>query len=240
MRFCLFAVVLLVLPSFWTVSAGAQDWEVEGELSIEDLGDPGFPENSNESFNNQPKIQIYSPLLEITEGNSNIGFGTVDYSKDSDPFGDFVLTITATSQALLEVVFTLGHEMIDVSVGSFEMRSTLSVELIDLGGGGVSLTAAGALLAPGVREVGGLGTVDILLPTVALAIDEILIGEGTTTYDSGIVNYTRNTTTVAMLIGGSFQLTAGDRAILRGRFEIDRELPVVSRTWSEIKELYID
>ena len=238
MRSCLFAAVLLVLPTFWAASAGAQDWEVEGELSIEDLGDPGFPEVSNEIFNNQPKIQSYTPLLEITEGNSNIGFGTVDYEKDSDPHGDFVITITAASQGLLEVTYTLLHEMIDLSVGSYQMRSTLSVELVDLGGGGVSLTASGAMLAPGVRDDDGLGTDDVLLASVALAIDQILIGEGTTNYDSGIVSYVRNNTTVAMLLGGKFQLTAGDRAILRGRFEIDRELPVVSRAWGEIKALY--
>jgi len=148
MRVLTTLAVLVLLAAFWATAAQSQDWEVHGELHIEDLGDPGTESNTN-SLQNEPKIQTYSPFLEITSGQSDIGFGTVDYAKDSDPFGDFVLTITATSVGFLDVIYTLNHEIIDVSVGSFEMRSTLSVELIDLGGGGVTLTATGAMLAPG-------------------------------------------------------------------------------------------
>ena len=231
---------LLAFSVLWAVSAVAQDWDVEGELTIEDLGDPGQESNTS-SLQNEPKIQSYEPLLEITSGQSSVGFGTVDYQKDSDPHGDFVLTITATSVGLLDVIFTLEHEMIDVSgLGSFEMMSTLSVELIDLGGGGVILTATGPMLAPGVTEDSGLGTTDVPLPSVALANDVILNGEGTTTYESGIVSYNRSETTVAMLMGGRFQLTAGDRAVLRGRFEFGTDLPVEPETWGGTKALYRD
>ena len=240
MRLLTVLAVFAVFGAFWTTTAQSQGWDAEGELEIEDMGDPGFPENNTNSANNDPKIYSYTPFLSINSGQSNIGFGTVDYVKDADPFGDFVLTINATSQGLLSVTYTLGHETIDVSgLGSFEMRSTLSVELIDLGGGGVTLTATGAMMAPGVTEEEGLGTTDVFLPSVALANDVILNGEGTTNYDSGIVSYTRTNTTVAMLIGGSFQLTPGDRAILRGRFEIEVDLvPVESTTWGGIKALY--
>lgn len=238
MRLLTILTGLVVLAAFWVTPVQAQ-WDAEGELSIEDQGDPGFPEVSNENYNGDPKIFNYVPFLEITSGSSNIGFGTVDYKKDSDPYGEFVLTITATSAGLLNVVYTLSHDIIDVSLGSFMMKTDLTVELIDLGGGGVTLAATGPMLAAGVREEDGLGTTDVALPSIALANDAILNGEGFTSYSSGVVNYTRNNTTVAMLTGGSFNLTAGDRAILRGRFEIARNLvPVEPTTWGGIKALY--
>ena len=241
MRLLTTLVVMLLVSAFFGIPAHAQsDWEVEGELTLEDLGDPGTESDTN-NLQNEPKIQSYEPLLEIDSGASHIGFGTVDYYKDADPSGEFVLTITATSVGLLDVTFFLGHETIDVSFGSLEMVSYLSVELIDLGGGGVVLTASGAMLAPGVREEEGLGTTDVPLPSVALAIDEVLNGEGVTEFNSGIVNYTRNNKTVAMFLGGRFQLTAGDQAILRGRFEIGSDIvPVENKTWSDVKALYSD
>ena len=241
MRLLSILSALVVLASFCAPAAQAQDWEVEGELHIEDLGNPG-QETNNSSLQNEPKVQSYIPFLEITSGQSNIGFGTVDYFKDSDPSGEFVLTITAASDGPLSVVYTLSHEIIDVSVGSsFMMKSDLTVELIDLGGSGVTLTATGAMLAPGVTEEDGLGTTDVPLPTLALANDEVLNGEGITSYSSGARNYIRNNTTVAMFIGGSFQLSTGNRAILRGRFEIASNLvPVDHSTWGQIKAAYAE
>jgi hypothetical protein len=240
MRLLTILAALVVLVAFWAPAAQSQDWDVEGEITIEDMGDPGQETNTN-SLQNEPKIQGYIPFLEITSGQSNIGFGTIDYFKDSDPFGEFLITITATSEGLLDVIYSLSHECIDVSVGSFMMRSDLSVELIDLGGGGVVLTATGAMMAPGVREEDGLGTDDFPLPSLALAIDEVLNGEGITTYSSEAQNYIRSNTTVAMLIGGRFQLTTGDKAILRGRFEIARDLvPVEATTWGAVKALYTE
>jgi len=239
MRLLTVLSVFVVLASFCAPAAQAQDWEVEGELHIEDLGDPGTESNTN-SLQNQPKIEGYVPFLEILSGQSNIGFGTVDYRKDSDPFGEFVLTITATSVGPLDVTYILSHEIIDVSTGtSFMMKSDLTVELIDMGDSGVTLTATGAMLAPGVTEEDGLGTTDVPLPTLFLAVDEVLNGEGSTSYSSEPRNYIRNNTTVEMFIGGSFQLSTGDKAILRGRFEIARDLvPVEDTTWGQIKALY--
>jgi len=77
MRYLATAAALCVLAAVWAGSAGAQDWEVEGELTIEDQGDPGS-ENDNNNFQNQLKVETYTPLLEITADNSSIGFGTVD------------------------------------------------------------------------------------------------------------------------------------------------------------------
>jgi hypothetical protein len=47
--------------------------------------------------------------------------------------------------------------------------------------------------------------------------------------------------TVGMFMTGNFRLSAGDKAILRGRFEIDPDMvSVETKAWGEIKALYRD
>jgi len=239
MRLLTFLSVLVLLVTFGATAVQSQDWEVDGHIELEDLGDPGS-ESDNSSLQNQSKVETYTPLLEILVDNSNIGFCHVDYEKDSDPYGDFVITVTSTSVGFLSVVYTLRHECIDVSIGSLEMISSLSVELIDLGDPGVQLTATGGMIAPGVEEEDGLGTTDRFLPTLILGNDEILNGAGTTNYNSGVQNFVGTNTTVAMILGGSFQLSPEDKVILRGRFEIAHTVPVESATWGKIKALYTE
>lgn len=242
MRFIFTAATLLALLvlSSGSVLAQSDDWEVEGELSIEDVDEPGI-ETATESLQNQGKVETYAPLLEIAESGTTPGFGTLTYVKDADPFGDFVLEITATSVGDLDVIYQIGHEIINVTIGGFNVQTTLEVETIDLNGGGVTLTAPENLLTPGVVEDDGLADEQVPLPLFILGTNAVIVGEGTQTYDSGVRPYVGANPTVGMFMTGNFRLSAGDKAILRGRFEIDPDMvSVESRAWGEIKALYRD
>ena len=102
-----------------------------------------------------------------------------------------------------------------------------------------NIAAPEIIMAPGVRTESGIGTEDVPIPLLALGNDVLLTGEDTTTYGSGVRQFVGSETTVGMFITGQFVLSAGDRAILRGRFEFDSNLvPVESGSWGSVKALY--
>jgi hypothetical protein len=142
------------------------------------------------------------------------------------------------------VKFNAEHNIVDVSNGTWSMRTTLTVQLIDLGGGGVFLrprsdaNPLGAVLIPGVLVDDGPGS-DWVTQSALILGGTSYNGEGTSGTDSGLQSYTGTDATVKMRMQGDWELSSGDRAIITGRFEITGgTVPVESTTWGRIKALY--
>ncbi len=235
----LLTLVVVALFAFCPFSEALAQSGVEAQVDLESVVDPLDTEQEDVKFEVSTKSQTYTPLLVIP------GFAVMDYDKDLDPYGEFQLTVTAFGAGPIKVQYAVGHEIIDVSTGSWTMQTTLSVELIDLDGDSnvflrsISETEVPGLLVPFVVEDTPVFDERVVQTDLIHGVLENITSEGTTNYDSGLFNYTGSEETLAMGVGGIFELSEGDRVILTGRFEIAAgQVPVEPTTWGRIKALY--
>jgi hypothetical protein len=156
-----------------------------------------------------------------------------------------VITVTSESAGNLKVKFNVEHNIVDVSNSTWSMRTTLTVQLIDLNSSGTvflrqrtDANPLGAVLIPEVLEDDGFGG-DWVTQNALVLGNTNYNGEGTTGTDSGSMSYTGTITTLKMRMQGDWELSSGDRAIITGRFEITGgNVPVEGTTWGRIKALY--
>jgi hypothetical protein len=247
MRYPTTAAALLSFLAVWAIGAEAQGWEVEAEILLEDSIDPAQDESQNFTQNEQPKVFSYEPIILIeTASPDEPGDARIDYSKDSDPYGDFEITITSESVGDVKVWYRVEHNIVDLSGGTWSMRTTLEVERIDLDGDEDVRVMVnpdgdfGVMLMPRVWVDDGLFAEWVEMSSLVLgnAFELPLTGEGTTQFQSGDHPYNITDESTRMAVDGDFMLSSGDRVIVRGRFEFFDPTPVESVTWGAIKAQY--
>ena len=227
---------LLLVAFALTGAAQAQDtWVVSCQLDLVEIDDPGnFVDGANQ-FTDQPKIADYPDLLTISS--PTVGSATVAYSKDADPFGQFVLSVTNDLSGSLFTYGIVGHTIVPVVGEGWKALCWLEIELVDTGADGVWLrTDPGrSLMFMAVRDMDN-SRINVSGMTLGDGVD--LSTPGTHFLDAGVRIYD-GPEARAMEAIFDFDLSPGDQAILTGRFELSPDLtPVETRAWSGVKSLF--
>lgn len=216
--------------------AQAQDvWNVFGQLDLLDLDNPSNFASDSAALVDQPKVGDYPDFMAASD--VAIGSATVAYTKDADPYGEFVLNVSNDLDGILNTYCVVGHAIEPVVGADWEVQCWLEIELVDRNGGGVTLETGYSpdLLRMQVQNAGGTF---VGVDGMILGEDIVLDTAGTHNLDAGVRVYA-GPEAQAMEVLVEFNLSAGDQATVTGRFEINQDLtPVETSTWSGVKQLF--
>jgi len=227
---------LLFITLTLTGAAQAQDvWTVLCQMELLEIDDPGNYIDDFALLTEQPKIADYPDLLTISS--PSVGSATVAYSKDADPFGQFVITVTNDLSGDLNAYIIVGHTTVPVVGTGWKALCWLEIELVDTGADGVWLrTGPGLSVMRMLVQDTGNTWLDVSGMALGDGVD--LNTAGTHHLDAGVRVYDGPEAQAMEAILG-FDLSPGDQATLTGRFELSSDLtPVETRTLSGVKNLF--